>query len=214
MARGLLPSLALLALVAPTLAAPAAADLGDVTDCHLDAFCTADASAAFAEEQADDTQTMMAAAIESWIAAFDPITAAALPDDGNGLLLAGEGTATVTVNGRTAACIGPSTAMLEASHKAFGMEPSMTFVDGGATQEGGFLLPCTMGQKVQPIQTDLQPGSQFPDGPWHAIKTAAGFVWDLQVSGPQEGGRVVTYTYHSADGLSGATFSGVLAVYR
>ena len=214
MARGLLPSLAVLAIVAPALAAPASASLGDVTACHFDALCAANATSDDAQSAAASTQAMTAAAVAAWLHALEPLTAAALPDHGRGLLLLGGGVATVTVNGRAATCEGATTAVVEASLKPFNMEPSITFTDGGSTQQGGFFLPCFEGQKMQPIQGDLQPGSQFPDGPWHAIKVANRFVWDLEVGAPQAGGRHVSYSYASPDGQSRATFSGVLAVYR
>lgn len=201
-------SLVALTLLLPLVAAPAmAGPVEALIACHGEVACSQDATFE-ASESFQQTAAGWASAV------LNPIAAAALPDGGHGLLLIGESVATATVNGRTATCQGPSTAVLEASHKTFSLEPSITFTYGGALQEGGFLLPCLMGQKVQPVQTDLQPGSNFPDGPWSTVKKANGFVWTLSVGAPEGGARWVEYTYTSPDGMSRATFSGSLLMYR
>jgi len=134
-----------------------------------------------------------------------------LPQDEHSIVLWGKGQATVMVNGRSATCNGQSNFLLEASPKPLNLEPSSTFGYHGASQEGGFLLPCLLGQTRQPVMEDMT--GSF-SGAWMAERTQGSFYWRIEVSAPYDGLRDVFYYYTNLQGTQGGTFSGTLAEFR
>lgn len=139
------------------------------------------------------------------------VVASAVPDSQESLLLAGAGTATAQRGGLRFTCEGPSTMVLEASLKPFGLEPTATAAYGGARGEGGFLLPCLMGPASQPMRGEVT--GSF-DGAWSAEEDNGSFRWRLDVGAPgPDGTREVGYALRWDNGNLDA-FTGTLTEYR
>jgi hypothetical protein len=141
------------------------------------------------------------------------------PKASDSVVLVGEGQERYanTVTNQLSPCAGPSFAYFEASHKAIGAEPTITFGFGGATASNVLssdAVACGQGERVQPIQSDLQPGSQFPDGAWTAVKRAGGYTWVLSLGAPVDGLRAVSYSYYTPGNSLHTAFDGTLVEYR
>lgn len=137
------------------------------------------------------------------------------PKEGAAITAFGQGQAWNFNGNSLAPCAGPSLAYLEASKKAFGLEPSITFGFGAASAgfSGSGFIACEDGDRVQPQQSDLLPGSQFPDGAWSARKVALHWSWEMSVGAPEGALRTVDYSYSDDEGVK-TTFHGRLVEYR
>ncbi|MCA1813856.1 MAG: hypothetical protein LC624_07890 [Halobacteriales archaeon] len=135
------------------------------------------------------------------------IAHSALPDQGDAMLLLGSGQAYTYRNGHGVQCAGPSQLVIEASHKSFGQEPTVTIAYGGArSDDQGLALSCGMGQLRQPLTSEIQ-GTLA--GAWTAERTVNGEVWHVTVGAPDASGqRAVRYTLHTLQGVLEDSFQG------
>ncbi|HEV8360523.1 MAG TPA: hypothetical protein VGR28_08730 [Candidatus Thermoplasmatota archaeon] len=193
------------------------------TDCPGFAFCS-DADPVFGAPTSCPVNDVPLACPYSHERAFaadgidyaNRFPASATPDSPDQAVLVGQGHETVTLNGVTYDCSGPSLASLEAGRKPLGAEPGITFTIGGASAAWpSAASACLEGERVQPGYKDIADGSDYPDGAWSAVKTAGGHVWAVSLGAPSyDGTRSVSYVYSSPDGQQRATFEGALLEWR
>jgi len=134
------------------------------------------------------------------------VAQSALPDSTQQVVLAGEGIFHAERTGKAVDCQGAKFE-LEASHKVFNSEPTITLSFGGGTTDNPALaFACGQGHTHQPTQHEVT--GSF-EGAWSATKVLDLYWFTFSVSAPHEDGtRSVTYEYHTFDGTANDTFQG------